>query len=55
MHPNWPAVLIAIAGAGVLVIIAWTRNETPEFQRRLTATLAMIIAILIAAIFWMAE
>jgi len=28
--------------------------EKPEFQQRLTAPFAMIIAILIAAIFWMA-
>jgi hypothetical protein len=55
MHPNWPVVLIAFAGAGVLVIIAWTRNETPEFQQRLTAILAAVIAILIAVIILIAE
>ena len=28
MHPDWPTFLIAIAGGGMLVIIAWTRNAT---------------------------
>ncbi len=55
MRPDWSTVLIAITIAGVLVIIAWTRNETPEFQQRLTVTLAAVIVILIAAIIWMAQ
>lgn len=54
MRPDWPTfVLVAIAG--VLVIIAWSRNEPPEFHQRLTAILAAVIVILIAAIVWIAK
>jgi hypothetical protein len=55
MHPGWPAFLIAITIAGVLAIIAWTRNEPPKFHQQLTAILVAIIAILIAATIWIAE